>query len=131
MRVHHIGYLVKNIEKTKEYFFTLGYSVEKDEKYDAVRDIKILFLINRGGVRIELIEPMKSSQIYFLLKKYKNSPYHICYSVHNLSEAIQELEDKHFFVIEQPEIAPCIDGKLVCFLSCGGIEIIELLEEKM
>lgn len=86
------------------------------------------FLKIRGG-RIELIEPNKGSSMYSLLRRYKNCPYHVCYSVRRMEDAVKKLESEHFIIIKEPEIAPCIENKRVCFLSGGGIEMIELLEE--
>ena len=84
MKIHHVGYLAKSIDKTEKKFFELGYEVEQPTKYDEIRDIKIEFLRN-GDYRVELIEPAsKNSPLYPLLKNYKNSPYHICYVTDDL-----------------------------------------------
>ncbi|MBO4457969.1 MAG: VOC family protein [Butyrivibrio sp.] len=128
MKIHHVGYLAKNIEKTEKKFFELGYEVEQATKYDEIRDIKIEFLKN-GDYRVELIEPMgENSPMYPLLKRFKNSPYHFCYEVENLDEAVKELESKRYTVIQEPQIAPCIAGKRVAFLNNISMGIIELVE---
>ena len=41
MKIHHIGYLVKKIEKAISAFLDLGYIVEKETIYDNYRDIDI------------------------------------------------------------------------------------------
>ena len=46
-KIHHIGYLVKKIERAKELFQGLGYTLEKEIIYDSFRDVDICFL--RGG----------------------------------------------------------------------------------
>ena len=128
MKIHHVGYLAKNIEKTEKKFFELGYEVEQATKYDEIRDIKIEFLKN-GDYRVELIEPMgENSPMYPLLKRFKNSPYHFCYEVDDLDAAVKELESKRYTVIQEPNIAPCIDGKRVAFLNNISMGIIELVE---
>jgi methylmalonyl-CoA/ethylmalonyl-CoA epimerase len=128
MKVHHIGYLVKNISKTEKKFLELGYEVESPTKFDEIRNIDIEFLVN-GDYRVELIEPKgEESPMYPLLKRYKNTPYHLCYEVENIDEAIAELQDKHYTVIQEPNIAPCIDGKKVAFLNNISMGIIELVE---
>ena len=128
MKVHHIGYLVKNISKTEKKFLELGYEVESPTKFDEIRNIDIEFLVN-GDYRVELIEPKgEESPMYPLLKRYKNTPYHLCYEVENIDEAIAELQDKHYTVIQEPNIAPCIEDKKVAFLNNISMGIIELVE---
>lgn len=130
MKIHHIGYLVKNLKESERRFLELGgEKIESTKKFDPIRNVNIEFLLN-DGYRIELIEPVdKTSELFPLLKKYKNQAYHICYITNNINKSIEELERKHFIVIKAPEIAPCIENKKVAFLSGSGIELIELLEE--
>ncbi len=128
MKIHHVGFLAKNIEKTEKKFFELGYEVESPTAYDEIRKINIEFLVN-GGYRVELIQPMsEESPMYPLLKRFKNSPYHFCYEVENLDAAVEELSGKGYTVIQEPEIAPCIEGKKVAFLNNISMGIIELVE---
>ncbi len=129
MKIHHVGYLAKNIEKTGKKFLELGYEVESPVKYDEIRQVNIEFLVN-GDYRVELIQPMsEESPMYPLLKRFKNSPYHFCYEVENLGEAVEELSGKGYTVIQEPEIAPCIDDKKVVFLNNISMGIIELVEQ--
>ncbi len=128
MKIHHVGYLAKNIEKTEKKFFELGYEVESPTAYDEIRKINIEFLVN-GDYRVELIQPMnEESPMYPLLKRFKNSPYHFCYEVEDLDASVAELSGKGYTVIQEPEIAPCIEGKKVCFLNNISMGIIELVE---
>lgn len=127
MEIHHIGYLVKNIEKSEKKFQSLGFLVEYDKKYDEIRDVNISFLVN-GNYRVELVEPQKTSELYSLLKNYKNEPYHICYIVDSLDDAIRKLQNDGYTVIQSPVEAPCINNQRVAFLYNSSLGIIELLE---
>ncbi len=49
MKIHHIGYAVKNIEKSREVFLQLGYQNEGDIVVDDARNVKILFMVCGGG----------------------------------------------------------------------------------
>ena len=127
-KIHHVGYLTKKLEKSREQFLNLGFSVEKPSKYDEIREINIEFLV-RDGYRVELIEPTgKESRMYPLLKSYRNTPYHICYEVEDINKAIEELEEMNYQVIDPPQTAPCIDGAPVAFLMHRSMGIIELVE---
>lgn len=131
MKVHHIGYLVKNLKKSEAQFTSMvgGYSIEQEALYDEYRKVTISFLVN-GDYRIELVEPTKDSPMYGLLKKFKNSPYHICYEVDDLETTVKILEEQNCLVIQEPLIAPCINGgkQRVVFMGTPAMGLIELLE---
>ena len=128
MKIHHIGYLVKNIEKAREQFMKMGFCDNKSTVFDAIRNVHICF-IKKDGYCIELIQPTKDSAIYGLLKKYKNTAYHICYQVDDMRRAIEELEQMGFYLFEDVKVAPAIsDNAKVAFLmgkDCGIIEILD------
>lgn len=128
MTVHHIGYLVKNIEKAEAAFSGLGYSCLAERTYDAFRDVMIRFM-RKDGYTVELISPVsENSVVAGLMKKYKNSPYHICYETDDFDAAISDLERNGYIRIDEPCPAPAIGGRRVCFLQSARIGMIELLE---
>ncbi len=129
MRVHHIGYLVKNLDKARAKFEVLGYSAEGPVTYDDYRGIDIQFLIN-GETRVELIKQVKEDSIVAnLYDRYKNSPYHICYIADHFEEDIEYLRKNGFVEIDEPHEAPALNDKKVTFFMNASIGIIELLEE--
>lgn len=128
MKIHHVGYLAKNIEKTGKKFLELGYEVEKEVVYDEYRQIDIEFLKN-GDYRVELIQPKsEDSPMFPLLKRFKNSPYHFCYEVADLEHSVEELSQMGYTVIQEIAPAPAIDGRKVVFLNNISMGIIELVE---
>ncbi len=130
LRIHHIGYLVKRIDKACAMFLDLGYSIEQEVIYDEYRNVDICFLI-KNGYRIELISPRKGkSAVGELLKRIGNSPYHICYEVKHIGETVIELSKMKFVEWEQPTEAPALNGRKVTFLFNSQIGMIELLESK-
>ncbi len=128
MKIHHIGYLVKNIDVALREFLDLGYQLEQEIVDDNLRKIRIAFVI-KNNYRVELVSPMvKSSAVGDLLKKIGNSPYHICYEVVDLDDKIKELEAVGYMLTIKPQNAPAIKGRRVAFLYNMNIGIIELLE---
>lgn len=129
MQIHHIGYLVSNIAKAKRSFESLGFHEEYPVVFDDYRKINILFMVN-GGYRIELIESADSNSVVSdLYKRYKNSPYHICYiSDGNFDEDIRNFTDAGAFQIDVPHEAVALNNKRVTFFMFSTIGIIELLE---
>ena len=68
MKVHHIGYLVKNIEKAEQAFLKLGYKKETEIIFDESRGINISFLI-KDAYRIELVSPATDVSVVSSLRK--------------------------------------------------------------
>ncbi len=137
MKVHHLGYLVKDISKSAKAFRSLGF-VDKlydDGSFicaDPYRKCDICFMELNDGVSttcIELVAPnTKESPIYGLMEKYKNTPYHICYESENLEEDMKNLKGNGWSVFIPPAVAPAIDGRNVVFLINRSAGIIELVE---
>lgn len=131
MKIHHIGYLVKDIRKSTEEFLKLGYMLEQESRYDDIRKASINFLVNEN-YRIELIEPdiKAESPLVPLLKRFKNAPYHICYETEDLKKSIEDLTGKGYMVTSEPAPASCIEGRKVAFLMSPAAGLIELLEKE-
>ncbi len=128
MKIHHIGYLVKKIEKAKQSFLKLGYALEQDVVYDDYRKVDICFLV-KDGYRVELVSPKsEDSVVSHLIKQYRNAPYHLCYETERFDEERRKLEANGFTCMGEPCPAPALDGKRVVFLMSASIGIIELYE---
>lgn len=129
LKIHHIGYLVKKINAAVKEFEHLGFTITRDITYDDYRKIDICFL-EKDGYMIELVSPTDdSSVIASLLKKYKNSPYHICYESEHFEEDFACLQKEGYTAIDMPAPAPAIDSRLVVFLMNAKLGMIELLKK--
>lgn len=127
LKIHHIGYLVKKIGKAVKTFESLGYQIEQDTVYDDIRKVDICFLI-KDGYRVELVSPVsEDSVVSGLMKKYKNTPYHICYEADDPEAAYLELTGNGFTAIDTPTAAPALGGCNVVFLMSPAIGMIELI----
>ena len=130
MKTDHIGYLVKNIEKSVKYFSDLGFQKEGEVVYDPLRDIDILFMTN-DGYRVELVAPRsENSVVNSLYKKIGTSPYHICYCCDDIEEARNELREKGFVPVNESMPAVAFGNRNVCFLFNRNVGIIELVENQ-
>lgn len=128
MRIHHVGYMVKKIEKAITAFEELGYSRESDIILDEYRKINICFL-KKGDYTIELISPIsKESVISDLIKKMGNSPYHICYETDSFDRDVDDLLKKKYVMCSEKHEAIAINRKNVCFLVHPYMGMIELVE---
>ena len=144
MRLHHIGYLVKKIEKSIRAFQSLGYETvslcgqpEKDFVHDPYRLCDIAFLTldseqteNPMGL-VELVAPdSEQSPIWGLMSKYKNTPYHLCFESDCLETDLENLRAAGWMIFQPEAPAPAIGGKTVVFLMNPSAGIIELVGEK-
>lgn len=128
MRIDHIGYAVKNIDKAILQMENLGFVFEPVVN-DTDRNIYITFG-NKDGYRIELVAPICSgSPVDTLLSKVGSTPYHICYKSGNILADIDELQKKRFKVTIPLAPAVAFGGKKVVFLYSLSIGLIEIVEE--
>lgn len=129
MRIHHIGYLVRKMDKAKAAFVDLGYTIEQDTVLDDYRQINICFL-KKDGYLIELVSPIsKESVVHDLMKKIGNSPYHICYVTGAFDEDTKMLLDKKYVMCSEKHEAIAFSGRRVCFLVHPYMGMVELVEE--
>ena len=129
MKVHHIGHLVRDIEKAKVMFHALGFVNASETYYDESRDIDIVFLEN-DGYKVELVAPRsEKSVIWKHLKRSGSTPYHFCFSVHDIEKQIKIKEEEGYITLQAPSKAPAIANRNVAFLYSPDIGIIELVEE--
>lgn len=128
VEINHIGYLVKKIELSIAAFKELGFLVDR-KLYDEIRMAELCFM-SKEGYCIELIEPSRESSLYGLLKKYKNTAYHICYSVDDLDEAIACFKEMGYYLFKEREAAPAFGTDAeVAFLMNADIGMVELLQK--
>lgn len=127
LKVHHIGYLVKKMDKAIQGFNALGYQTQQAPIYDDIRKVHICFL-QKDGYLIELVSPASTDSVVSgLMKKYKNSPYHICYEAGDFEQDYQMLLTNGFTAIDTPTPAPALQNRDVVFLMSPSVGMIELL----
>lgn len=127
MKVHHIGYLVKNIAKSLNGFYALGYNLDSEIVYDESRESDICFIRN-GDYVVELIAPKKGSPLYETFKRYPHMPYHMCYECMDVAKEEYDLAQAGFSKILDWEIAPAIGNEAkVCFMIHPLSGMVELV----
>lgn len=130
LKIHHLGYAVPTIESGIDTFSTLGWSQFGEITDDVSRNVRITFMSKNGQV-IELVAPLaKPNPVEKVLATGAGAPYHICYEVSSISEAVAYLKGKKFIPFIQPAMAPALDGREVQFLFHKNLGIIEVVEKK-
>ena len=128
MRIDHIGYAVKNIERAKKSMEALGY-VFGETIEDEARKVSIAFG-ELDGYRVELVAPNgEETPVDLHLSKIGPSPYHICYKSEDIESDIEALKKARFKVSVPLAPAVAFGGKRVAFLYSLSVGMIEIVEE--
>lgn len=129
MRIDHIGYAVKRIDRARTAFEQLGFCFGRTTD-DTDRNVKIVFG-EKDGYRIELISPLDkclSSPVDQYLGNTVGTPYHICYESNDFDKEIKQLEQQGYRIIIEPRPAAAFDGRRVVFMMHLGFGLMEIVE---
>lgn len=125
---HHIGIACKDIEKTKSFYVSMGYEATATVD-DPLQHVRICFLNKQGCPRLELVEPMdEQSPVLRTLSSAGVTPYHLCYQVEDINEAISSLRHKRFVLVNGPVPACAMNDRLIAFMFNQHSGLIELVE---
>ena len=129
-KFHHIGIAVKDIVKAANLYKDAGYLCS-EITYDPIQNIEICFLSKDGMPLVELLAAHdEKSPVNNILQKVGSGPYHCCYVVQDIEDAISKLKRMRYIATSKPAEAVAIDNHRVCFLYNKEIGLIELVEYK-
>lgn len=127
-KFHHIGIAVKDIQKTCEVYEMGGYT-RTDIIFDSIQNVNICWLCKEGMPLMELLAPVDdTSPVNKTLEKMGVTPYHTCYVVENIEQAIAELRKQKYVLVSKPAKAIAIHNCRVAFLHNRYVGLIELVE---
>lgn len=125
---HHIGVAVKDIDKTSAIYEVAGYDMS-DIIFDPIQNVNIRWLTKEGMPTIELLTPVdETSPVCKILKKNGVTPYHMCYVVGDIDNAVVELRKQKYVLVSKPVEAIAMHNCKVAFLYNRHIGLIELVE---
>lgn len=128
-KFHHIGVAVKDIDATASVYEQGGYH-RSSTIFDPIQNVNICWLTKDSTPTVELLAPVdENSPVNKTLEKVGVSPYHCCYIVENLDEAVAALRKQRYVMVSKPEEAVAFKGSRVCFLFNKSVGLIELVEE--
>lgn len=128
MKIDHIGYAVKNIEKAQKSMEALGYEFEPVIE-DKDRNIYIAFG-SLDGYRVELVAPMaEGAPVDMQLSKIGPTPYHICYISNDIENDVETLKSYKFKVSIPLAPAVAFGGRRVVFLYNLSVGLVEIVED--
>ena len=128
MKVDHIGYAVKDIEKAKKTMENLGF-IFGNIIEDSDRNIDLCFG-ELDGYCIELVAPKnEKAPINMYLSKIGPTPYRICYKSDTIEKDIEQLKANRFKVSIPLAPAIAFGNKRVVFMYSLSVGLIEIVEE--
>lgn len=126
----HIGIAVFDIEKAAYDYRALGYEVGEAKTVD-VFQAKAAYASLMNSPTIELLEPEdEKSPVAKILKQRGSGPYHTCYAVCDIQEAMLEMRKNSYLPLGKPIPGPGLDNALTVFMYKKSIGLIQLVERK-
>ena len=121
MKLHHIGIIVKNLEKSIKIYLSMGYIQLDDVIIDYIQYNRIVFMRKEGEPLIELIEPVDSRSS---VCNFKVGYHHLCYEViedKNVDKLFQG--NRMGKVFTKPIVAPALNKKVRFAMLSNGVFI--------
>jgi hypothetical protein len=125
MKLHHIGYVVKNIA---QYEKNLIFEKKIKELFDPVQNSNMALYLNFTDSLIELIQPLnEESFTYNFLQKNGSSYHHLCYEIGSESELKALVDSQKLIKVKGPIPAILFDGRMVWFFYSRNKQIVEFV----
>jgi catechol 2,3-dioxygenase-like lactoylglutathione lyase family enzyme len=132
--VHHVGFVVRNVDSTESLFDALGYRRLRDGVEDPVQDAEIVFLARKGAAAreplVELICPRsEQSPVYAFSRESRFRIHHLCFAVEDIeAAAAASVANRRVHHLTAIMTAPAIGGHRIVFLFSRETGLFELVE---
>ena len=127
LNMDHIGYAVRNIQETAAPYVAAGWTLSEIFE-ENVQHTKIAFLKKEGMTTIELVSPLDGpSPVDKFLENGNAHPYHICYTVEDVWETIEDLHVEGFVPLFMPVPSVAMENREICYLYHEHVGLIEVV----
>jgi len=127
-RFHHIGVVTADLEASITFYERLDYT-SSERCADPLQQIQVVLLRRAGDPLIELIAPNgPASTASSWTERLKAGPYHTCYEVDDMDEAVKDLRLRHLAKVFGPAPAAAFGMRRIVFLWGASSGLIELIE---
>ena len=125
MRIHHIGIIVSDLNKSVSIYTRLGFVLFDCIKEDVIQNNRVAIMKAKFSPFVELIEPVgKSSSVF----NFKDGYHHICYEVDLDDDITKEFKKmKIGKIFTPPIIAPALNNRKVVFACLRSGEFVEFI----
>jgi methylmalonyl-CoA/ethylmalonyl-CoA epimerase len=133
LRLHHIGFVVTNIEASLPGFLrSLGASSSGEIFLDPIQKVRVTFLATQqGDAQVELIEPVTDdAPVVKFLKERSEALHHLCYEVHDVEHSLKIMRSRGAVVAKRPKPAIAFGGRQIAWVLTAEKLLVELLEAR-
>lgn len=132
LRLHHIGFVVRNIETSMQGFvYSLGARWDGHTYRDELQRVKVAFLsTGAAAAQIELIEPGGDDSPVSKFLERGGGLHHICYEVEDLGQALLNFKSRKALTMKRPLPAIAFGGRRIAWILTAEKLLIELLEQE-
>ena len=131
LRLHHVGYVVSDIEKAAAGFVdSVGARWDGTIVTDPLQGARVSFLTMRPeDAQIELVEPdSPNAPTARFLREKGEGLHHLCYEVKDLTVALQQMRAAGSLLAKPPKPAAAFGGRKIAWLLTPEKLLLELLE---
>jgi methylmalonyl-CoA/ethylmalonyl-CoA epimerase len=131
LKLHHIGYVVSDIEKAAAGFAgSVGARWDGKIVSDPLQGARVSFLkMGPQDAQIELVEPdSPGAPTARFLRERGAGLHHLCYEVRDLTATLQEMRDAGSLLAKPPKPAAAFGGRKIAWLLTPEKLLLELLE---
>lgn len=132
LRLHHVGFVVANIEQAMPGFLrSLAAEWDGQVFHDPLQRVRVAFLATRKeDPLIELVEAAgDDSPVLRFLQERGGGLHHLCYEVANLEDELAEFRARGAVIAKRPKPAVAFAGRRIAWVISAEKLLIELLEE--
>tara|TARA_B100000029_G_C17602898_1_gene966376 strand:- start:2867 stop:3268 length:402 start_codon:yes stop_codon:yes gene_type:complete len=130
MKLHHIGIVVNDLEKTAKMMNEFFNNNDSKILSNKIQKVNYCF-IDLGQTKIELIEPTSTdSPIADFLNNHDNGYHHLAFEVNNIEESISKFISDGSKLIAEPSIG--FENRTIAFIFTRTlpVQLIELVSKK-
>ena len=128
LRLHHIGYLVEDVEQASRHWTrAYGYAPDGEIIHDAGQEARVCLLRQDGATHwIELISPDSTESHLQRALQRKVTLHHVAYVANDFDEAIQSLRAAGCLPLSKPVVGAAFHREIIWFQDPlrGLVEII-------
>jgi len=132
MKLHHIGLVVDNIERSAElHCARFGVEVLGPAVIDPLQKVRVQFLGRPGEqASFELIEPTTCDSPVMTALKRGGGLNHLCFEVDDVRAELDRARRQGAFIISPATPAIAFEKRLIAFLFYQEVGIVELLQAR-
>ncbi len=133
LRLHHVGFVVANIEEAMPGFLrSLAATWDGQVFHDPLQKVRVAFLATRAqDALIELVEAAgDDSPVLRFLQERGGGLHHLCYEVADLEQELAEFRSRGAMIAKRPKPAVAFAGRRIAWVITAEKLLVELLEEK-